>query len=217
MKGRAVIFDLDGTLLDSLRDLGEAMNAVLREHGLPEHPLDAYRYFVGEGVEALVRRALPQERRDEALMPGLLEMMRKEYGRRWHDHSRPFPGVPEMLDRLESRGLPKAVFSNKPHLFTVEMVEKMLGEWSFTAVRGILPGTPRKPNPAVALEISREMKIPPQDIVFVGDSDLDMLTARAAGMFGVGVLWGFRDAAELQEAGARALVTHPRELMNYLA
>lgn len=216
MKGRAVIFDLDGTLLDTLQDLGEAMNAVLGEHGFPEHPLDAYRYFVGEGMETLIRRTLPEERRDEALVARLLEMMREEYGRRWRDHSRPYPGVPEMLDKLEARGLPKAVFSNKPHLFTVEMVEEILGNWSFSAVRGILPGTPRKPDPAVALEISREMKIPPQDIVFVGDSDLDMLTARAAGMFGIGVLWGFRDAAELLGAGARALLSHPRELLNFV-
>ncbi|HAP31916.1 MAG TPA: HAD family hydrolase [Firmicutes bacterium] len=216
MKGRAVIFDLDGTLLDTLQDIGEAMNTSLREHGFPEHPLDAYRYFVGEGVETLVRRALPEGQRGEALVAKLLEIMREEYGRRWHDHSLPFPGVPEMLDRLESRGLPKAVFSNKPHVFTVEMVEEMLGDWSFIAVRGILPGTPRKPDPAVALEISREIKIPPQDILFVGDSDLDMLAARAAGMFGIGVLWGFRDAAELLGAGARALMAHPRELLNFL-
>lgn len=216
MKGRAVIFDLDGTLLDTLQDLGEAMNAVLRKHGFPDHPLDAYRFFVGEGMEALVRRTLPEGQRSEAMVAMLLEVMREEYGRRWYDHSRPFPGVPEMLDSLQSRGVPMAVFSNKPHVFTVEMVAELLGNWSFTSVRGILPGTHRKPDPAVALQISREMNITPEEILFVGDSDLDMLTARAAGMFGVGVLWGFRDAGELQGAGASALIAHPGELLRFL-
>lgn len=216
MKGKAVIFDLDGTLLDTLRDLGEAVNAVLREHGFPQHPLDAYRFFIGEGIETLVQRALPQEKKDEALVARLLHKMKEEYERRWPDHSRPFAGVPEMLHVLEGCGLPKAIFSNKPHGFTVEMVEELLGAWSFMAVRGILPGTPRKPDPTVALEIAREMNIPPREIIFVGDSDLDMLTARAAGMCGVGVLWGFRDAAELLGAGAEALVAHPGELLDFL-
>ncbi len=218
-KGKGVIFDLDGTLLDTLRDLGEAMNAVLREQGFPEHPLEAYRYFVGEGMETLVRRTLPagpEGRKNEALVAASLKKMREEYARRWPDHSLPFPGVPELLQELENRGLPKAVFSNKPHGFTVEMTEKLLGGWSFVCVRGIADGVPRKPNPAVALEIARKMKLPPQQIVFVGDSDLDMLTAQAAGMSGVGVLWGFRDAAELLGAGAQALLTHPRELLDLL-
>ena len=216
MKAKAVIFDLDGTLLNTLRNLGEAMNAVLFEHNFPEHPVDAYRLFLGEGMDALVRQALPEEKRDEALVGRLMEKMREEYGRRWPHHTRAYSGVPEMLDELERRGLPKAILTNHQHHFMIQMVEKFLGDWSFSVVRGVLPGAPRKPDPAVALEIAREMDLLPNEIVFVGDSGIDMLTAEAAGMYGAGVLWGYRDAAELLQAGARTLLTEPHELFSVL-
>ncbi len=119
-----------------------------------------------------------------------------------------------MLDELESRGLPKAILSNKPHFLTVPMSKKMLNSWSFADVRGASPEKPRKPDPAVALEIAGKMQIDPAEIIFVGDSDIDMQTACSAGMYGVGVLWGFRDAAELKEAGAQSLLTSPRELLD---
>ena len=216
VKGKAIIFDLDGTLLDTLRDLGEAMNAVLREHGFSVHPIEAYRYFVGEGVEQLVRRTLPEEYRTRDMVGRLVNEMREEYARRWMDNTRAYPGVAEMLDELERRSLPKAVLSNKPHNFTVEMTKKMLGAWSFVAIRGLTPETPRKPDPATALEIAREMEIPPSEIVLVGDTGVDMQTANAAGMYAAGVLWGFRDAAELLEAGARSLLAAPHELFDLL-
>lgn len=216
VKGKAIIFDLDGTLLDTLRNLGEAMNAVLREHGFSVHPIEAYRYFVGEGVEQMVRRTLPEEYRSRDTVGRLVNKMREEYARRWTDNTRAYPGVAEMLDELERRGLPKAVLSNKPHNFTVEMTKKMLGAWSFVAIRGLTPETPRKPDPAAALEIAREMKIPPSEIVLVGDTGVDMQTANAAGMYAAGVLWGFRDAAELLEAGARSLLAAPHELFDLL-
>jgi len=213
LKRRAIIFDLDGTLLDTLQDLGEAMNAVLDEHNFPGHPVSDYRFFVGEGMEDLVRKVLPeQEKGNEALIEKMVEKMRKEYCRRWSRHSRPYPGVPEMLERLEGCALPKAVLSNKPHHFVEEMVKKLLGTWSFAVVQGALPGIPLKPDPAAALEIAREMKIPPGEIILAGDSGIDMQTAESAGMYGAGVLWGFRDADELLAAGARTLLSHPREL-----
>ncbi len=217
MKAKAVIFDLDGTLLDTLQDLGEAMNAVLREHAFPVHPVDAYRHLLGEGMEALVRQAMPEQDRNESLVARLMEKMQEEYDRRWQDHTQVYSGVPEMLDELERRGLPKAILTNHQHHFMVQMVEKFLGAWSFTVVRGVLPGAPHKPDPDVALKIAREMELSPQEIVFVGDSGIDMLTARAAGMDAAGVLWGYRDATELLETGARKLLAGPHELINILA
>ncbi len=217
MKAKAVIFDLDGTLLNTLQDLGEAMNVVLREHGFPVHPVDAYRHLLGEGMDALVRQALPEVERDKTLVARLMEKMQDEYDRRWQDHTQAYSGVPEMLDELERRGLPKAILTNHQHHFMVQMVEKFLGAWSFTVLRGVLPGAPRKPDPAVALEIARKMELPPQEIVLVGDSGIDMLTARAAGMVAAGVLWGYRDATELLETGAQKLLTGPHELINILA
>jgi phosphoglycolate phosphatase len=216
VKGKAIIFDLDGTLLDTLRDMGETMNIVLREHGFLVHPMETYRLLVREGIHALLWRTLPEEKRDKVMVTRLLEKMREEYRRRWPENTRVFPGVPEMLDELEYRGLPKAILTNKVHHVTLKMVEKLIGAWSFSAVRGVLPGAPRKPDPAVALDIAREMNIPPQDIVLVGDSDIDMQAARAAGMYAVGVLWGFYDAADLLSAGAHTLMSNPHELFNFL-
>ena len=140
--------------------------------------------------------------------------MRIEYRRRYLDNSRIYPGIGEMLDELERRGIPKAILSNKPHQLTVQIVTKMLGLWSFAVVQGASPEIPRKPDPAVALEICQKMELHPAEVVFVGDSDIDMQTAHFAGMYGVGVLWGFRDAAELMAAGARTLLAHPGELFN---
>ena len=212
--GKAVIFDLDGTLLDTLRDLGEAVNAVLRKHGFSEHPLDSYRYFVGEGVETLIRLALPEQERVDSMIKKLLVEIREEYEQRWRIHTRAYPGVPDMLKGLELRKVPKTVLSNKVHHVTVEMVKSLLGTWSFETVRGALPGVPRKPDPKVALEIAREMNIPPAEVVFVGDTGIDMQTARTAGMYAAGVLWGFRDAEELLEAGAQTLLAAPHELLD---
>ncbi|MHB8763835.1 MAG: HAD family hydrolase [Deferrisomatales bacterium] len=216
MTRTAVIFDLDGTLVDSLEDLADSMNAVLTRAGLPGHPLAAYRYFVGEGIEALVLRALPADRRDEAAHAGFVAAMREEYGRRYLDKTRPYPGVPELLDGLTARGVPLAVLSNKPHGPTVEMVAKLLGRWPFRAVAGARPGVPKKPDPTAAVAIAAELGVAPGSVVYVGDTATDMRTAGAAGMFGVGVLWGFRTADELREAGARALVGKPGEILGLL-
>lgn len=213
LKRRAIIFDLDGTLLDTLQDLGESMNAVLYEYNFPVHPVRDYRFFVGKGMDALVQRVLPEEEKgNKVLVEKMVEKMRKEYRRRWHEHTRVYPGVLEMLDRLDGCALPKAVLSNKPHHFVEQMVKKLLGTWSFAVVRGALPGIPLKPDPAAALEIARDLKIPPAEIILAGDSCVDMQTAESAGMYGAGVLWGFRDAGELLASGARTLLSHPREL-----
>ncbi|MGE5599497.1 MAG: HAD family hydrolase [Bacteroidota bacterium] len=214
-KFSAVLFDLDGTLLDTLDDLAASMNAVLAGRGLPGHPVEAYRHFVGDGMETLVRRALPAGS-DEAAIAASLAAMRAEYGRRWADQTRPYPGVPDMLDALAARGLPMAILSNKPDDFSRLTVERLLPRWRFRAVVGMRPGVPRKPDPAAALQIASELKIPPNQFIYLGDTGTDMCTARGAGMYAVGALWGFRTAEELRENGAARLIAAPGELLALL-
>ncbi len=213
MHPAAVIFDLDGTLLDTLDDIAAAMNFVLRRHGRAELAAAAYRQVVGGGIDGMVKRALPglTLARDE--MEAYVVEYRREYDRRWREHSRPYPGVPEMLRELEKRGVRKAVLSNKSHPFTVAMTEALLGEFRFDAVLGAKPGGPLKPDPAGALDIAAAWGLEPARVVFMGDSDIDMRTAAAAGMPGAGALWGFRTEEELRVNGAAFLLEAPSDLL----
>ena len=214
-KCAAVIFDLDGTLLDTLEDLADSMNAVLANSRFPQHPVDAYRYFVGEGMAMLVRRALPGEAAaSEVVEAEHLAAMKEEYTRRWADKTRPYAGVPEMLDGLVSRNIPLAVLSNKPEEFTATMVEQLLRRWSFREVCGMRPGVPAKPDPTAALAIATCLKVEPAVCLYVGDTATDMKTAVAAGMLAVGVTWGFRDRDELLASGAGTVVDEPAELLD---
>ena len=214
MPFRAVLFDLVGTLLDTLEDLADSMNAVLCRMGFPVHPVESYRYFVGDGQEFLVRRALPEEKRgDEGTVRACVAEMREEYGRRWAAKTRPYEGIPELLETLAARSVKTAVLSNKPDDFTKIVVARFLPRWTFGAVRGLLPGGPRKPDPAGALAIAAELGLPPSDFVYLGDTATDIMTAVAAGMYPVGALWGFRTAGELFSAGAERLAARPEELL----
>ena len=211
---RAVLFDFDGTLVDTLDDIADAMNHALSSHGLPTHPPDAYRGLVGEGVSRLVERALPEGVQE--MHGAVTEELRDYYTEHMLDRSRPYPGVPEMLDALAERGVPMAVLSNKPHPATAWMAEQLLGEWPFAAVLGESDEVPRKPDPAGALRIAREVGIPPARWLYLGDTRTDMETAARAGMHPVGALWGFRDAEELLAHGAEALVERPEEVPGFL-
>ena len=217
MECRGVILDMDGTLLDTIEDLADCMNRVLERNGYPVHPVDSYRYFVGEGMEMLVRRALPAGRDDRETVARCLADMHKEYGSGWACCSKLYPGIEELLDFLEDKKIPKAVLSNKPDGFTKAMAEAFLDRWTFFEVRGEGLSTPRKPNPAAALEIAAAMGIPPRHILYLGDSGIDMQTANRAGMYPVGALWGFRTAEELKLNGARALAKTPREVISIIS
>lgn len=212
MSYRAVLFDLDGTLLNTIDDLADSMNAVLERLGLPAHPVDSYKLLVGDGLVPFVRRALPEDRRDEASIASSAEAMRAEYARRWAEKTRPYPGVPEMLDAVAQRGVGMAVLSNKPDDFTRKCVAKLLAKWSFEVVRGVRADGCKKPDPAGAIETARELGVAPGEILYLGDTNTDMQTALAAGMFPVGVLWGFRAREELVESGAKVLVAEPGEV-----
>ncbi len=216
MTFKAVIFDLDGTLLDTLGDLADAMNAVLAGNRLPVHPVDAYRLFVGEGIARLVRRALPFEVADEADLDYFVGQMQREYRQRWTCRTKPYPGIPEMLAALCKAGLQLAVLSNKPDEAARHLVRALLPVDAFGRVVGAGPEKPRKPDPAAALEIAAGLTLAPAEVVFVGDSAIDMQTAVGAGMFPAGVWWGFRPQAELSAAGARRLFEHPADVSAWL-
>jgi phosphoglycolate phosphatase len=211
----AVIFDLDGTLLDSLEDLADSVNAVLAGQGMPVHPVPDYRRFVGNGVVNLVRRAAPAGLSD-AQVRELVQAGRAEYGRRWDRKSRPYPGIPAMLDALAAGGVRQALLSNKPDDFTRRIAERFFAAWPLSPARGAQEGVPLKPDPAAALGVARDLGFAPSEILFAGDSDVDVRTARNAGMFAAGVLWGFRDADELTTAGADRLFATPAELAAFV-
>lgn len=217
MKFPLVVFDLDGTLIDSLADLADSMNAVLARGGLPVHPLDAYRRFVGDGVHNLVRRALPADRKTDEDVKRFHEGMREEYGRRWLDKTRPYPGIDDLLSALAARGVKTAVLSNKPHPATVHVTGALFPRHAFSLVRGAVPELPVKPDPAGAFYITEKLGIPASQTLYVGDTDTDMKTGRAAGYTVVGVAWGFRPVEELVANGAHHIVHTPAELLSLLA
>jgi len=209
---KCVLFDLDGTLVDSLADLADSMNRVLARQGLPPHPAQAYRYFVGNGITKLVQRALPIEAQQQNLVQDCVQKMRQEYAMHWADTTRPYPGIAELLDTLATRGIQMAILSNKPDELTQEVVKTLLPEWDFAAVAGARETIPKKPAPAGALRIASLLHREPADFLYLGDTNTDMQTARAARMFAIGALWGFRTAKELEENGAQALLAMPMEL-----
>ena len=211
---RAVVFDVDGTLLDTLADIGNAMNAALAQHGFPGHSPEAYRGFIGRGLEQLVATALPEPARGQK--DAVVATFRQVYAENLAVETKLYPGIAALLDALAKRELPLAILSNKPDGSTRQLAHTLLGRWRFADVRGERPGVPRKPSPQAALDLSRGLGVPPGDCLFVGDSGVDMETAKGAGMVPVGVLWGFRGREELLTSGARHLLTTPEELLPLL-
>ncbi|HMP88551.1 MAG TPA: HAD family hydrolase [Kiritimatiellia bacterium] len=209
----AVIFDLDGTLIDSIRDIGEAMNRTLEALGYPVHDLTKYPYLIGDGVRLLVQRALPPDAQTDDKINAFLVLYRKDYGQNWRIHTHPYPGIKELLNHLVSLSIPIGVLSNKPDRVTIKCVEYFFPDIPFVAVSGQKDDVPRKPDPTAALEIAEAMNVKPSLCVFVGDTSTDMQTAVAAGMFPAGVTWGFRDRQELLEHGARFLAYTPNALL----
>jgi phosphoglycolate phosphatase len=214
-KYSAVIFDMDGTLLNTLEDLGDCMNRVLTRAGYATHPIDDYRYFVGDGIVNLVRRVLPEQRRDEETIRQIQTAMVEEYGEHWADKTDLYPGISALLDELTKRNIKKGILSNKPHSSTKVIADRYFKDWQFDPVFGARDGVPRKPDPAAALEICRLWGLEPREVLYAGDTNTDMQTARQGGMFTVGVLWGFRSKEELIENGAQELAAEPQEMLSF--
>ncbi len=213
---KAVLFDLDGTLLYTLTDVADAMNEALVHFGYPPQPVEAYKYFIGDAVETEAKRAMPESARDPQTIKKVAEFSGQIYDKCWQKNTKPYPGIPELLSNLTKRGLPMAVLSNKPDNFTKAMVEKLLPDRRFEIIQGALPDVPIKPDPAAALQIAKQLKIPPEQFLYLGDTNTDMQTAVAAGMFPVGCLWGYRTADELRASGAKVLVQKPSDIIDIL-
>lgn len=213
---RAAIFDLDGTLVDSLEDISRAVNASLAARGLPVHAREAYKRMVGDGFRVLVERALPEGLREPAFVEELRAEAGAAYAARCTESTRPYPGVLGLLRELASRGLPLAVLSNKPEAQTIAVTAGCLPGIPFAFVRGDSPAFPRKPDPASALDLAGRLGLTPSDILYLGDSDVDMATARGAGMVALGAAWGYRGPEELLAAGAAAVLDEPKELLEWL-
>jgi phosphoglycolate phosphatase len=208
-----VIFDLDGTLANTLEDLADAMNRVLAERRLPVHGYGWYREAIGNGIRRLVGDALPPGKRTEATTSACFAAMMAEYGARCLVKTHLYDGIAELVSRLRADGVRLAVFSNKADELTQRVVDGLIEPGTFDVVMGAQPGVPLKPDPAGALLVGNRLGIAPGRIVYLGDTGIDMLTATRAGMIAVGVSWGFRTEAELRENGAMAMVGHPLELL----
>jgi len=213
---KAVLFDLDGTILNTLVDLADAMNASLAHFGYPPHPVEAYKYFIGDAVETEAKRAMPESARDIETIKKVAALSEQIYDKCWHKNTKPYPGIPELLSKLSKRGLPMTILSNKPDYFTKIMVEKLLSDWHFEIVQGALPDIPVKPDPTSALQIAKQLKIPPEQFLYVGDTNTDMKTAVNAGMFPLGVLWGYRTKDEILASGAKLLANTPADVIKIL-
>lgn len=215
MKYQAAIFDLDGTLLNTLADIADSMNAVLVRRGFPVHETGAYKYLIGDGVRVLAERSLPESERDEATVEGCIRELRIEYAGRWGKKTRPYPGIPQLLSAIARRGVRMNILSNKLDEFTRKAADDFLPGFEFDFIIGAKPGLPAKPDPSGALHIAGHLEIEPGRFLYLGDTGVDMMTAVRAGMFPVGALWGFRDEKELRENGAEATICSPAELLGF--
>ena len=213
---KAVIFDLDGTLLDTIEDIATSLNSVLAHHGYPTHTIDECRMLVGYGMQELVRSALPSEAQDEPIFLKMLVELKQAYAENWKVKSKPFDGIGRLLDTIDAMKLKKAILSNKPDAFTKLCADELLASWNFDVVMGHHEGIAHKPAPEGALLIAKMLDVEPSSVLYVGDSGIDMLTAVAAEMYPLGVLWGYRDEEDLRANGAASIVRNPDEIVSLL-
>ena len=216
MKYRCVIFDCDGTLVDTLEDIAGAMNLALVEHGFPVVPLGKYRDIVGWGIIRLAELALPQEARTKENI-----RMISNYARRLMEEqplekslSKPYPGILDLLAELQNRRIKTAVLSNKPDSVLQRLMAELFPQHAFNSVYGLRPGLPPKPDPAPVWELLADMGLNPHEAVLMGDSEIDMKTARNAGCYPLGVSWGFRSRATIEAAGAASIIDKPNDIFN---
>jgi phosphoglycolate phosphatase len=216
MKIEGIIFDLDGTLIHTIEDIAGAANKMFARHGLPEHGLEYYLRWIGNGAVKFIERAHGEPVSDEQLKAYVAEF-KEIYAANLHDKSRVYEGVPELLDELVSRGIKISVLSNKPHKLTRRVCEFYLSEWPFDPVLGQREEVPRKPDPAGATEIAEGWGMAPERILFVGDSDNDILTAQAAGMHPLGVSWGYGRLLQNPVNGMGGLVGSPQDVLQTIS
>ena len=215
MSVKAVLFDLDGTLLNTIDDLANAVNYALNKEGYPTHDVEKFKYFVGNGTDLMIKRALPEDKKDMAYVEKLKPIYVQYYDAHSDIFTRPYDGILELLKELKEKGIKLAVVSNKIDCMTQLVIEQYFPD-TFDFVSGQKDGYAVKPDPDLALLATEKLGVKPSDCLFVGDTGVDAATGKNAGIFTVGVLWGFRDEAELLENGANAIISKPSELHKYL-
>lgn len=212
---KAVIFDLDGTLINSLEDIALCANSVLKELNHNIHKIEDYKYFVGDGARVLMQNALPQNCTQEELEVAF-ERFKKVYDLNIHKNTKPYVGIYDLLGKLEDAKIKKGILSNKPHEFTIKYAKNLFGQFHFDEVHGQKEGIQKKPDPTIALQIAQSLQVPCEKIFYVGDTATDIKTAQNANMKSIGVLWGFRTKEELVEQGADYIAASPQELWEIL-
>lgn len=215
MTYKAIIFDLDGTLVNSIYDIADSMNTVLKSYNYPTHDYEAYKIFVGSGIKSLVVKALPETHNNEEQVKRCFDEMMVIYKDNCTNKTKAYDGIIELLDQLKAKDIKLAVLSNKADAYTKIVVSTLFPNY-FNPILGLKKEADKKPSPIAALEISKTLNINTNQIIFVGDTDVDMQTASNANMHAVGVLWGFRKQDELIANGAKHILKHPSELLDIL-
>ena len=212
---KVAIFDLDGTLLNTLDDLANACNYALNKFSFPTHNVEEYKKFIGNGIYKLVERAVPNNKKDKETVEKVLKTFSDYYNEHMIDMTKPYDGIVDILDELRAKGIKLAVVSNKKHEFTIEIVKKYFGD-RFDIVFGHRENYKEKPDPTSVLEVIEKLNILKSECIYIGDSNVDILTAKNAGVKSVGVSWGFRDREELANEGANYLADNNIELLNII-
>lgn len=212
---KSVIFDLDGTLINSLYDIALCMNEVLEKHNYKTHEIEDYNYFLGDGALVLTKNSLPKDSTQEEI-DMVLKAFIDVYESQVHNNTKPYNGILSLLEELEKKEIKKSVLSNKPHYFTLKYVNNLFSQFTFQEIHGQKENIPKKPDPYMAIKISKLVNISSSNTVFVGDTPTDINTARAAGMKSVGVAWGFRPIDELKEAGADFIANEPLDIIKFI-
>lgn len=211
MRYKTAIFDLDGTLVDSLADLADATNYALKILGQPCWSLQEYKLKIGNSTNLLISRALAPDK--QHLFDQVLEKMSKKYAQICLNKTRPYNGIPEVIDKLRNKRVKLAVLTNKNQDMAEKVVSHFFSKGQFATVVGTTTGNPIKPDPAQTLQLIDKFNLKTQDAVFIGDSEVDMQTAKACGIFAAGVSWGFRSAKELIENGADIVLDKPDDII----
>ena len=213
MMKKLVILDLDGTLLNTIEDLGQAANYALEKHGFATHTIASYPYFVGNGVRRLITRVLPEDHRDDATVDTLLKDFKEYYDQHLTDCTKPYAGIREVLEQLRDSDVMLAVASNKYHSAVVRIIDHFFGDLDWVSVKGQTEGMNVKPDPSIVFAILADAQVPKAQVLYVGDSGVDMETARRACIDSVGVTWGFRPEKELVESYADYIINSPAEIL----
>lgn len=215
---KTIIFDLDGTLIDSLEDIAVCMNQVLKELDLPTHEMNDYKYFVGGGISILVDNALNALNKEisDELKEKVTQRFKEIYDQKLHAKTKPYEGIYELLDELVKLDYNIGILSNKPHEFTIAYAQSLFSKYNIPQIHGQKSDVPKKPDPIAAITIANSFNTPCEETYFVGDTMVDMQTAVNAKMIGIGVLWGFRDEEELMENGATFVVKHPLDILDII-